>query len=889
MIPADIRLYTWIDVEEVLLRIQEQKQWPEWLVWARAYLDGLTLGIRPGTQLQAKSWLHEIYDPRFRTDLEPGREDWLIVLESTSRGSRTLPISLEETEEEPSHPRLVPSLARPGVLWPPDEQPMPPPPLSQDFPSVVTFHSFKGGVGRTIHALALAQAIAEKRRRVLLVDGDLEAPGISWLLQKRLPDPPVSFADFLALVHSDPDPQAQDSILLVAERLQSALIDGTYVLPSFRSTERFVSLEIRPDHLIQNAPNPFLLTHVLGALGKTLQVDAVLVDLRAGLSELAAGLILDPRVYRVFVTTLSSQALAGTVQLLELLGRRALSTREEDPLPALVITQISEDCQRSNLLAAEEQRLLEAAQPFLGDEEAKDLPRIFTSFDANLLVLPSTWEEVTARLHRSGIVDAMRPLLDWLPVKQAQAPKESDQSLQAKREMLRDRAGKLMYAESGEGEEFLATTPLRHLASDHRQQVPIAVVIGAKGAGKTYTFLQIVRRENWTIFAKDAGVADAQVEALIYPLLEAKNLNPAVQQSLQQVRRTTANALGLVSIEETSVIRDHIRDSLQVNLHERQWRERWLDVIAWGVGFRPQEQGAGRGLPSHLAQIGKQLLIVVDGLEDLFQDLSSNKAQQTALRALLQEAPDWLGQQPGRLLGILVFVRRDMVLAAVRQNAAQFMDRYEPYALKWNREEILRLVAWVASKASVLPNLVVERLQELKEQELVQHLLPLWGKKLGRDHSREARSTEFVIAALSDFKGQIQARDLVRLLHLAATKSVDDIQWKDRILTPHAIKDALSECSSKKIEEIEAESEALKAIFTKLHDLPDAKRQIPFSREGTQLSLEEIKVLEDNGVLLREEDEYYMPEIFRWGLKFSMQARARPRILSLARRAGQGG
>jgi len=75
------------------------------------------------------------------------------------------------------------------------------------------------------------------------------------------------------------------------------------------------------------------LTDILASLGKSLGVDVVLVDLRAGLSELATGLILDPRVYRIFVTTLTGQSIAGTVRVLELIGERSPSTREEDPLP----------------------------------------------------------------------------------------------------------------------------------------------------------------------------------------------------------------------------------------------------------------------------------------------------------------------------------------------------------------------------------------------------------------------------------------------------------------------------------------------------------------------------------------------------------------------------
>ena len=47
-------------------------------------------------------------------------------------------------------------------------------------------------------------------------------------------------------------------------------------------------------------------------------------------------------------------------------------------------------------------------------------------------------------------------------------------------------------------------------------------------------------------------------------------------------------------------------------------------------------------------------------------------------------------------------------------------------------------------------------------------------------NSREGRSAEWVIAALSDLKGQIQARDLVRLLSLAANNSMNDKRWNDR-------------------------------------------------------------------------------------------------------------
>ncbi|MEQ9485175.1 ParA family protein [Coleofasciculus sp. F4-SAH-05] len=882
MIPSDIRLYTWVDVEEVLLRMRKQNNWHQSLVWARGYWDGLTLGIRPGCQDEVKEWLSQVYDPRFRGDSDPNMGDGSIVLESISGNQRLLPVFFEETEEEPATPRLKPSLSRPGVLWQPTDSQFPEV-FPSDFPPVVAFHSFKGGVGRTTHTLALARVLATKQQKVLLVDGDLEAPGISWVFEHRLPNPPISFADLIALAHGDPSTKAENAVQLVADRLQSALIDGIYILPSFRSHTGFTSLAIRPEHLIEGSKNPFLLTQILASLGKAIGVDVVLIDLRAGLSELATGLILDPRVYRVFVTTLSGQSISGTVQLIKLVAERAMSQREEDPLPALIFTQVPEDERLKNLVLEPEKILLEAAQPFLAED--RELLQVTTGFADSLLVLPPNWEDVMMLLQRSGILEAVHPLVEWLPHHHSEPIEESPSDLKSKREKLSNTAEKLVYAENAEAEDFLATTPLRRLASDHRRQVPITVVVGAKGSGKTYTFLQMIRRKNWHVFAQDACASDVEMNAVICPILASENLEDSAKRLVKQVQESASLELGFKNPQDSLTMRDHIRDGYQLALHEGQWRERWLDVIAWGVGFQPQQDGAGRALATHLVESHQRLVVVIDGLEDLFQNFTSNEAQQTALRALLQEVPEWLGQQPNRPLGILIFVRRDIVLAAVRQNAAQMMARYEPYALKWNREEALRLVAWVTQQADI--QLKIEQLHTMSEEELTQALVPLWGKKLGKERSREARSARYVIAALSDFNGQIQSRDLVRLLHLAATDSVNDDYWQDRILVPTAIKRALPGCSSQKIDEIEKENTALKDIFNKLRQLEKDKKKNPFTRVETELSLTEIKTLEDNGVIIRDADEYYMSEIFRWGLDFSQLA-GRSKVLALERRARQG-
>jgi len=436
MIPSDMILYNWVDVEEVFIRKQQQGEWPEWLVWVRAYWGDLRMEIRPGTQDAAVKWLAEVYDDRFQIDRELEMAEGLIILEAVSGNQSTMEVIFEETDEPVHTPRLIPTLSRPTVLWPPRKYIEPPEVLPPDFPPVVAFHSFKGGVGRTTHALALAQAIAgdfslTEKPRVLLVDGDLEAPGISWLFEQRFPLPPVSFADPIALAHGDFSPEAESAIELVADRMANSRIDGVYVLPSFRSSGGVTSkagfslLAIKPEHLIQGFKDAFILTNILSVLGKALGVDVVLIDLRAGLSELASGLILDPRVYRIFVTTLSAQSISGTMKLLELVKERSpyKVMGKEEPLPALIFAQVPKDERQNNLVLSQENKLLEAAQGFLGAD--REILRVTTPFAESLQVLLSSWEDVIMRLQGAGIVDAMGPVMEWLPSPRVERDRES--------------------------------------------------------------------------------------------------------------------------------------------------------------------------------------------------------------------------------------------------------------------------------------------------------------------------------------------------------------------------------------------------------------------------------------------------------------------------------
>jgi hypothetical protein len=272
MIPSDVRLFTWLDVEEVIARAARDAS-PAWLVRASAYWNELTLSVTSNSSESARQWIREVFDPRIAT--LQNADSLTIILESVNGDNRALPVVFEETDEVPSRRPFPPTFHRPSPVE--QGRSLARPPLAIGNPPIAAFHSFKGGVGRTTQAVSLAAAASE-RHSVLLIDADVEAPGISWLIRSRLPSPPVAFADLIALAHGDTSPGCQTTVSLVADRLRNApLMDSgspatswCWVLPSFRNLDRLPFLEIRPENLLIGQDNPFILTEIISKVGREL-------------------------------------------------------------------------------------------------------------------------------------------------------------------------------------------------------------------------------------------------------------------------------------------------------------------------------------------------------------------------------------------------------------------------------------------------------------------------------------------------------------------------------------------------------------------------------------------------------------------------------------------
>lgn len=167
-------------------------------------------------------------------------------------------------------------------------------------PPILTFHGVKGGVGRSTALAVAACAQATQGRNVLVVDLDLEAPGLASLLLEPGERPEFGVIDWLVTTNVGGDEASLASVCIAESRLTAGR-GSIDVLPALGNAGAGTPWGVVPklgralvDH--PDSGEPFLnrirkLIELACATGPR-HYDAVMVDARAGLAESTAAALI---------------------------------------------------------------------------------------------------------------------------------------------------------------------------------------------------------------------------------------------------------------------------------------------------------------------------------------------------------------------------------------------------------------------------------------------------------------------------------------------------------------------------------------------------------------------------------------------------------------------
>lgn len=156
-----------------------------------------------------------------------------------------------------------------------------------------TFYGLKGGVGRSTALALFARHLAAQGKRVLVLDLDLESPGVGSLLLPSEKFPAAGLVDWFVEDAVGQGDEALLELLTAASPLSGDLPGEILIAPAHGHGEAAyipklsrVTLDVRRGAVVEHFADR--LNRLLETLEAKLQPDAVLLDSRAGLHDIAA-------------------------------------------------------------------------------------------------------------------------------------------------------------------------------------------------------------------------------------------------------------------------------------------------------------------------------------------------------------------------------------------------------------------------------------------------------------------------------------------------------------------------------------------------------------------------------------------------------------------------
>ncbi len=147
---------------------------------------------------------------------------------------------------------------------------------------VSTFYSFKGGVGRTMALVNAAVWLAKKGNTVLLVDFDLEAPGLDTFPLLTSKADSLGLVDFVSrFLKTDQAPDVKDYIA------RCSRVENLSVMPSGRYSANYAQnfTEIDWRMLYEERDGFLLMEDLKEQWRQTIRPDYVLIDSRTGYTD----------------------------------------------------------------------------------------------------------------------------------------------------------------------------------------------------------------------------------------------------------------------------------------------------------------------------------------------------------------------------------------------------------------------------------------------------------------------------------------------------------------------------------------------------------------------------------------------------------------------------
>ncbi len=714
-------------------------------------------------------------------------------------------------------------------------------------PRIVTFYSFKGGVGRTTALTHVAWILAMRGRKVVTVDLDLEAPGLSTALNLD-PQPEYGIVDYF--YDRSYLPEGVDPNISITQIFGEVTIpDATgrlFVVPAGTLNLDYVSKvdDLRATTVVETGET--LWSVFSREIQEQLKPDIILVDSRTGINEWGALSLLqaaDEAIIFLFPNEQNRQGIDLLIQSLKSFGKLSINF-VFSPVPDL-----------SDLGMAKIRELSDFLHHGIDRQSTQD---DMSENDADL-------EDSQSEMNEPLVIPYLQPIAmaDHYPViglldyytRIANVIDENSNDIRL-REALTGTDRRWQIIESLNFPPLNAGDPSQNLNELFQRTANFGkfldettcLIKGRKGTGKTALYLLLLKHQSIArqlAHGRLDGIAFLSGHGGFHDSRPSRNEFQIIHQALEQQNGSWEafwRAYLLLGLYQHSEIKlekvmkgekfENLWNILK-NLSKAHWRSEHTQAliqVSTDVNLRLV-------IPDALDLINEKQRSQENPLWFLYDDLDEDFPEQDGVR---QKALTGLFQMiqacDARRLNSIrfkIFLREDIWNRLNFDNKSHFNGR--DLLLQWTRVDFLRLALRQAMRSPGFKDVVdraspVESIDQANEEVLAKALEPLWGSRRRRGIKAKYVS-RWVYDRLTDSSGTTFPRSLSALLQGSKEqeltyKGQTSVQIPtDRLLRSRSMEIGLEKASEERCDAIKQEYPNLCNFFDALEGMPALSTQ----------------------------------------------------------------
>jgi cellulose biosynthesis protein BcsQ len=755
-------------------------------------------------------------------------------------------------------------------------------------PKTVTFYSFKGGVGRTTALAHVAWILAMRGRKVVAIDLDLEAPGLSTAL-KLNPEPPYGIVDYFyekSYLPVGVEPNISISQIFGEVKVPDAP-GRLFVVPAGVLNLDYISKvdDLRATTIVDSGET--LWSIFSREINEQLNPDVILIDSRTGINQWGALSLLeaaDKAIIFLFPNDQNQQGIDLVLKSLNSLNKLSIDF-VFSPVPDLSETGITKIKQiwsllntEVNLTIGEDEIAEPLIVPYLQPIAMVDSYPINSSFLNYYNRIANLIDEDTDRVRVSPILNNLESrwqilkTLKFPPLNAADPSQNLNNLFQKTTNFTKflDANTCLIKGRKGTGKTALYLLLLRHediarkLAHDRLEKV---ILFSGHGG---FNDIRPSREEfqiiNRSLIAEKGSWEAFWRSYLLLKIYHNKSLQPSdilkgdkfndlrgIFRKLPKDNWQLEHTQALIKLSTDDTLRLVILDALSI-VNEKQHRQ------------------------------DRSLWFLYDDLDEDFP--GKDEVRQQALTGLFQLVQSFDARRLNSIR-FKIFLREDIWSRLNFDNKSHFNGR--DLLLEWSRIDFLRLALRQATQSSEFKNLVdrsspIENIDTATEEALSRSLDLLWGiRRRTGDNAKYV--SRWIYERLTDSSGTAFPRSLSALLQGATEHELTyeeqasvQLPTDDRLLRAKSLEVGLEKASEERCDAIKQEYPDLVNFFNTLEGLPALPSREEIAQKWQDSARAIIPRFEEFESLLAEigvakwrekEKRYAFSDIYVYGFKMN--------------------